>query len=408
MPLLTTLPAIGKLSSQSASASKRRLSTLIALSVIASSFMLCILLPNAGLAGTTNELVVNLLEPGVPAPPGAPPPPGSGPNAPRVIPGDADGANRPPPSGTALQDPIYGTNFPHRASKPRSIVNVVLDVPEDQTTFNAPRPQPGGVHVVLSFRTDALSAEQAQQLHGILGSRMNNLSSYQNVNATQAEIEQMQNILYPNPSENAQMITNGPNAGWEAKSLKVNAKPADGYPKPGRDPTPHFVRNSGLDGGGALEAGKLTYKSQLTTVRGFCRYLVLLGVVFSTVFMIIAAYGMIQGDRHAGSRITAAAGGLILLLSSYTIWKIAVTNSSRFPNTTDQALNPRWRQKGGETDQRQFTVLYRGKKWDEITRGSRTAGTSDPPKADTPTTPGAVADRRSNMKVRPLGAQVLR
>lgn len=65
----------------------------------------------------------------------------------------------------------------------------------------------------------------------------------------------------------------------------------------------------------------------LPTVPNFCRYLVILGVVAATVWMIIAAMSMVNGNQYAGSRIIGTAGGLLLLLSGYTIWKIVQMNT---------------------------------------------------------------------------------
>jgi hypothetical protein len=357
-----------------------------------------------GIAGTTNELAVDMRFPGAAVPPGAPPPPGSGPNPPRLIEGDG-GASPRPPSGRA-------SGNTGEQQSPRSIVNVMLDVPDPQKTFGTrgsyqgtDRPQPGGNHVVLTFRADTLTAEQRGKVQGILGGNLSPASSFQNITASMSQIERLQNALYPSPSQNAVMINNGPNTNRKAKSLKVFARPAQGYPKPGRTPTQIFTQ-SNFGSATALEDGKLTWKSQLTTVRGFCRYLVLGGVVFATVLMIMAAYGLIQGNRHAGGRVLSAAGGLILLLMSYSIWKVLVTNSSRFPDVNDQGLNPRWRQKGGETDQRTYTVEY-SKIWDKSDPGSEPKPANYAPNT-TPQTPANADVARSNMKVKPLGAQFLR
>ena len=64
------------------------------------------------------------------------------------------------------------------------------------------------------------------------------------------------------------------------------------------------------------------------TVRKFSRYLVILGVVAATVFMVFAAFSVIAGDRDGGSRVVSTAGGLVLLLMAFTIWKVVEVESS--------------------------------------------------------------------------------
>jgi hypothetical protein len=103
----------------------------------------------------------------------------------------------------------------------------------------------------------------------------------------------------------------------------------------------------------------------LPTVPNLCRYLVILGVVAATVWIIQASMAMVMGNQYAGGRIIGAAGGLLLLLSGYTIWKIvqmdamhansigwtsqyrngqgqplAQKNGMAFPNGTNNNQNP--------------------------------------------------------------------
>jgi hypothetical protein len=103
--------------------------------------------------------------------------------------------------------------------------------------------------------------------------------------------------------------------------------------------------------------------------------LVILGVVFATIFMIFAALGVILGHPHAGQRVIGTAAGLMLLLMGYSIYKIVMINAFRFSSstTTNSTLAPAQPQQD-----------------------------LDP--ADTPTTPADPIDRpaRSNMPVYPF------
>src|SRR6516165_6566822 len=79
---------------------------------------LCLCCQTVCLAGTTNELAVDMLEPGRPAPPGSPPPPGSGDIAPLLTEGDALARLAPPPTGRAGD--AATTRFRRDVLSPRS------------------------------------------------------------------------------------------------------------------------------------------------------------------------------------------------------------------------------------------------------------------------------------------------
>jgi hypothetical protein len=64
----------------------------------------------------------------------------------------------------------------------------------------------------------------------------------------------------------------------------------------------------------------------LPTIAKFGRMLILIGVVVATIFTAIAAYGMVMGEENAGSRVVFSVAGLMLLLMSFTIWKVVQAN----------------------------------------------------------------------------------
>jgi len=64
----------------------------------------------------------------------------------------------------------------------------------------------------------------------------------------------------------------------------------------------------------------------LPTVQKLSRYFVILAVVAATIFMAFAAYGVVIGEQDAGARVIHTAGGLMLLLMAFTIWKVLQAN----------------------------------------------------------------------------------
>jgi hypothetical protein len=67
----------------------------------------------------------------------------------------------------------------------------------------------------------------------------------------------------------------------------------------------------------------------LPSVKKFCKILVVLGVVYATIYMIFGAYSVIMGHKDAGQRVVGCAAGLILLLMSYCIYKVVMINALR-------------------------------------------------------------------------------
>lgn len=93
------------------------------------------------------------------------------------------------------------------------------------------------------------------------------------------------------------------------------------------------------------------FQGPLPTVRTFCRYLVILGVVVACIWVAMAAISVVMGNQNGPARVIGAVGGLLLLLAGYTIWKIVqmdtfhanstgVTNNSRGQQPTRQFNGP--------------------------------------------------------------------
>lgn len=100
--------------------------------------------------------------------------------------------------------------------------------------------------------------------------------------------------------------------------------PAPGYPK---------EQNSWFYGG-------------LPTVQTLSRFLIIAAVVIATILMAWAAYAVVMGQDGAGARVIGTAGGLILLLMSFTIWKIIQANAAGYNDqgkwdTINDGLPPR-------------------------------------------------------------------
>ena len=82
------------------------------------------------------------------------------------------------------------------------------------------------------------------------------------------------------------------------------------------------------------------FQGPLPTVRTFCRYLVILGVVVACVWVSMSAIAVVMGNSNGPARVIGAVGGLLLLLAGYTIWKIVQMNTFH-GNTTGWSNNSR-------------------------------------------------------------------
>jgi len=213
-----------------------------------------------------------------------PPPVGSGDTPPAVTPGDTSGYTA-VPSGVADSTP--GTNNSVGTGSDRTIIRIY----EQGTTGR-------GNRMVQTLRPDQLSAEASSKIGGILGISMNSGEQSIDVTASKDQIAQIQEAIAAYPQTTT----------VDGRKKITGDDPGTGYPKANR---------------GSL----YKFDNQLPTVATFSRYLVILGVVVSTVFMALAAYGVVMGSRDGGARVIGAASGLLFLMAAYTIWKIVTMNT---------------------------------------------------------------------------------
>lgn len=291
--------------------------------------------------------------PGVAVPPGPPPPIGDGPVPDPVVSGDAPGSEQRPPSRTAQTKPVTGSWFTTIPSRNVTLTNYKMNIPPQKPTLGKPRPRPYGPHIVLTNNTGGGGTQ----------------------NITEDTLVQMQEAQYPSPYKGM-----GAPGGKKKLSLDFQLQ-VQQRPRPKQDSPPFQLTfgNNSRD-----NSNNLSVKSKLIKVRQFARFLVKLGVVFATVMLIIASLAVMFGHRDGGARVVSVVGGLMLLLSAYTIWKQVMLDTHYFgnytPNNPDQII-PR-------------------------PEPNREA----PQPANTPGVPGGArtVPPRTNMKVLPLGASTLR
>lgn len=216
------------------------------------------------------------------------PPLGDGANPPPAVPGD-QGEPLPPPTGHA--ELTAGHNFP-------------VDVGHNRATVFIHRQGARGDRMVQTIRGDQLGANELMQIERILGINFNSGLKTIKLVIDDQKLEQIQQVLFPYPKARI----NGDN-----KKI-AHDQPAQGRPR---------------------EGSSYRFEGQLPTVKAFCRFLVILGVVSATIWMALAAYSMILGHPYGGKRVIGTAAGLMLLLTGYTIWKIIQMNT--FKATGNQA-----------------------------------------------------------------------
>lgn len=193
-----------------------------------------------------------------------PPPPGSGPIPAPEMPGDL-GAQNPLPSGMA--DPTNGTGLPTRAAMNKPRVDT-----DPQPVHNQNDPQP----------TESFADPQPA--------------------SSQNDPQPAESRNDPQPEENM----SDPQPVSKTVDTGVGTHP----------PSPLF--DIGMTG---------DLPGPLPIVRWFARYLVILGVVVATIYMAFAAYSLVNGNRNGPARVALAAGGLMMLLCAFTIWKIIIINA---------------------------------------------------------------------------------
>jgi hypothetical protein len=207
-------------------------------------------------------------------------PVGSGSTPPAATTGDPGSAPA-DPTGTA--DPTNGSNFQVTQGTNRGVTRMYMQEANNR-----------GLRYVGGFRFDSLPDDASSTIQGILGGG----GGTGDVTVTADQLEQIQAALAPYPGTTT---VNG------RKKIMTDS-PAAGYPKAGR-------------------TSLYAFDGTLPTVQTFSRYLVILGVVAATVFMSLAAWSMVQGNQYAGARVMGSAAGLLMLLASYTIWKIVQMNT---------------------------------------------------------------------------------
>jgi len=319
------------------------------------------------------------------------PPQGCGNTAPALIQGDQN--SMPVPSGNTQSEPVYGTNFAHQSETSESKINLLVDDPVR------------GTQVVLTFNPQRLSGSQVSGIEGLLGGSLN---GNQDITVSKETLEAIQDILSPYPGTTNDALPNKKDGG--PRKFIDSDLPGNGYPKyatsepfqsykPSMNPT---------------ELTKVQKMGPREVIREFCRYLIKAGVVCACIFMILAATSAMFGNRNAGAQVIASAGGLILLLMSYSIWKIVMVNTWNARPASDQ-------NNAGEIGQGQqnwqdieAVDLSKPQTFDLPSRaydGDTDQAMTDPNRSnleqsDTPGVPNAVIrpPQRSGLPLMPLGA----
>jgi hypothetical protein len=293
-------------------------------------------------------------------PQGAPPPPGDGNTPNDEISGDygtpttgtTPTTNNNPKVPTGTADPTAGTNFPTLQNANRPIIYVYAQTYQmnypgtgsgtynssgtgttgttTTTTGTGQASDVGsqgtyrGLRMVMTIRGDNLTTAQANQITGVLtGVSLTSGPLVQQVVATNAQIEKLNEILYPDYSQQGYNLAQLQGDG----RLKINndlVSLANGLNNANIIQQTYHPQDTSL----------YTYTPTLPIVVPFARYFVLLGVVFATVMLIMAAYSMVMGHSYAGTRAIAVIAGLMTLLSAFTIYKIVILDLLNSNSTT--------------------------------------------------------------------------
>lgn len=202
------------------------------------------------------------------------PPPGQGMQPAPVIGGDA----LPPPTvPTGMIGHANGSIFPVSPERIPLIINLRTD------TYSHNTHQYMGKRVVLTFRTDTLNLMQMDLIAGILPLNLNTASANGenniSIDVNESQLEQIQNVLVP----------------------ATHNSPA---------PQQTFLFH------------------YLPIARKFCQWAVMLGVVFATIMLAVAAYGMVMSHRGSADKVISTVAGLVVLLMAYTIYSLLISNAS--------------------------------------------------------------------------------
>lgn len=162
-------------------------------------------------------------------------------------------------------------------------------------------------HLVLTLRPSLLAVGQICDINGILGINMLSGQPFIDAYASQHQLELIQAVLAPSACDSTSglaIINNG------RKHIAS-------------DPTPQqlaFMQRQGDD-------SIYIYKGPLPSIRTITRLFVVLGIVCATVYLGFAAFSVINGQMHSGSKVLGTAAGVMLLVMAYTIYKVLLVNA---------------------------------------------------------------------------------
>jgi len=211
-----------------------------------------------------------------------PAPSGAGINSAITIPGDSQITDV--SSGNLLLYPKQNNSLQYQYERRRPRINLFMN---GKAVFN--------------LQLDQLTNQQKEKIINLLGGLKDD-EPYQNILVTESDLIEIQNILapYPQTSISASSMPNG----VERKQIIKDTS------------TPIIFSQNSTTNSASLQ----------NIIRRYCRYLVILGVVFGCLFVVFAAVSMQFSDKNSGGRIISTTAGLMLLLMGYSIWKVIVTN----------------------------------------------------------------------------------
>lgn len=209
--------------------------------------------------------------------------PGQGMNPAPVIAGDA---LPPPPVPSGSSSNANSSIFPVMPEQIPQIICLRTD------TYSHNTHQYMGKRTVLTIRTSILNAMQKDLIAGILQLGLSPVATNGehaiSLDVSASQLEQIQNVLMPSLSN------------------EQSSQPTWLF---------HY----------------------LPIVRNFCQWAVLLGVVFATVMLSVAAYGTVMSHRGSADKIISTIAGLMVLLMAYTIYSLLIANAGSRPSSSSTA-----------------------------------------------------------------------
>jgi hypothetical protein len=193
----------------------------------------------------------------------------------------------PPPVPTGSNNDINSSVFPASPERTALTINLLTG------TYSHNTKQYMGKRVVLTFKTNILNAMQMDLISGILQVDLNSGPANENnlsIDVNEDQLEQIQNVLVP-----ATYSQENPKQTWLFHYLPI--------------------------------------------VRKWCCWAVGLGVVFATVMLALAAYGIVMSHRGSADKVISTVAGLAVLLMAYTIYSLLVTNLSNH-QLLNQTITP--------------------------------------------------------------------